>query len=463
MSVASEPVETGVRRFPEGFVWGVATASYQIEGAVAEDGRRPSIWDTFSHTPGAIDGDDNGDVACDHYHRWEADLDLIAGLGIPAYRFSLAWPRVMPDGVTLNPAGLDFYDRLVDGLVARGIAPLATLYHWDLPQALDDGPGAGWLDRSVADRFAEYAHVVAQRLGDRVVGITTLNEPWCSAYLGYAKGEHAPGRRDNGEAYVAAHHLNLAHGLGAQAVRAAAPGVPLSVTLNLHQVVAGSADPADVAAAEHVDLIANRIFLDPMFRGSYPEELFEQTAHLTDWSFVRDGDTEIAHQPLEFLGVNYYNPMRVGAPVAGGGAVPGTDRAVGLPTPGPHTIMDWPIVPSGLTDLLLRVARDVDVPMMVTENGLACHDRVVDGRVADDERIAYLDEHLGAVHDAIAGGADVRGYYAWTLLDNFEWAWGYDKRFGLVHVDFDTQERTVKDSARWFADVAARNALSGSR
>ncbi|HEX7740404.1 MAG TPA: GH1 family beta-glucosidase [Marmoricola sp.] len=462
MSVASEvaqDVRAGVRPFPEDFVWGVATASYQIEGAIAEDGRRPSIWDTFSHTPGAIDNGDTGDLACDHYHRWESDLDLLADLGIPAYRFSIAWPRVMPDGVTVNVAGLDFYDRLVDGLVQRGITPLATLYHWDLPQALAEGADGGWLDRSVADRFAEYAQVVAERLGDRVAGITTLNEPWCSAYLGYAKGEHAPGRQDNALAYRAAHHLNLAHGRAVTAIRAAAPDVPVSVTLNLHQVVPGSSDPADVAAADHVDLIANRIFLDPMFRGSYPSDLMEQTAHLTDWSFVRDGDVESVRHPLEFLGVNYYNPMRVGAPTAGGSPVPGTDRAVGLPIAGPHTIMDWPIVPSGLTDLLVRVARDYAVPMMVTENGLAAHDRVVDGRVTDTDRIAYLDQHLGAVHDAIAAGADVRGYYAWTLLDNFEWAWGYDKRFGLVHVDFDTQVRTVKDSAVWFAGVAARNAL----
>ena len=448
------------REFPEGFTWGVATAAYQIEGAAEEDGRAPSIWDTFSHTPGRVDNDDTGDRACDHYHRWTGDLDVIAGLGIPAYRFSTSWARVMPDGRTVNQAGLDFYKRLVDGCLERGIRPMLTLYHWDLPQALDSGPQGGWLGRDVADRFVDYAVAVGKQLGDRLPVITTLNEPWCSAYLGYASGEHAPGRTDLPSAYRAAHHLNLAHGRALAALRSTLPTTTeLSVTLNLHQVEPASDSEADSAAARHVDLIANRAFLDPMLRGAYPAELFETTAHLTDWSFVRDGDEAEIHQPVDFLGVNYYNPARIAA--HDGPGFPGSDRAIGVDIPGPHTVMDWPMVPSGLTALLQRVHREYAVPLVVTENGMASRDVVAaDGAVHDADRIDYLRDHLAAVRDAIDAGADVRGYYVWTLLDNFEWAWGYDKRFGVVHVDFDTQARTVKDSARWYAGVAARNALT---
>jgi beta-glucosidase len=444
-------------RFPDGFVWGVADASYQIEGAVAEDGRLPSIWDTFSHTPGAIDNDDNGDVACDHYHRWREDLDLVANLGVPAYRFSVAWPRVLPDGHSVNQAGLDFYKRLVDGLLDRGIDPLMTLYHWDLPQALDVGDAGGWLARDVVDRFVDFALLLGKELGDRVPSVTTLNEPWCSAYLGYATGEHAPGRRDNALAYRAAHHLNLAHGRAATALRDVLPRTTdLSVTLNLHQVVAASDRDEDVAAAEHTDLIANRIFLDPMFAGGYSDALRRTTEGLTDWSFVQPGDEREIGARLDSIGVNYYNPAHVGA-WTGGNGFPGTDRASFVGIEAPQTVMGWPIVPSGLTDLLLRVHRDTGLPIRVTENGMADRDVVVDGAVHDTARIDYLHGHLAAVHAAIERGADVRGYYAWTLLDNFEWAWGYDKRFGLVHVDFETQARTPKDSATWYADVIRRN------
>jgi beta-glucosidase len=454
------------RPFPEGFVWGVAAAAYQIEGGIAEGGRAPSIWDTFSHRPGAIANDENGDVAIDHYHRWEADLDLIAELGIDHYRFSIAWPRVMPDGRTLNPEGLAFYDRLVDGMLARGITPLATLYHWDLPQALDQGPNGGWLARATAERFADYARVVGERLGDRLSAVTTLNEPWCSAYLGYGSGEHAPGRRDNSLCYPVAHHLNLAHGLGVQALRSVLPAsTGVSVTLNIQQVVAASDDPADQAAARHVDLVGNRIWLDPMLRGVYPDELIEQTRHLTDWSFLRDGDGQLIQQPIDFLGVNYYNPARIAAAVPGQPTFPGTDRArgVGYGPEVPVTVMGWPIVPSGLTDLLLRLHKDYGVPLQVTENGVATQETLDRSatpiEVHDADRVDYLRDHLGAVLDAIDAGADVRGYYEWTLMDNFEWAWGYDKRFGLVHVDFESQERHPKDSARWYARVIAVNAL----
>ncbi len=452
--------------FPEGFVWGAAAASYQIEGAVAEDGRAPSIWDTFSHRPGAIDHDDNGDVACDHYHRWRDDLDLMAGLGLASYRFSVSWPRVMPDGRTVNQAGVDFYKRLVDGLLERGIRPLMTLYHWDLPQALDEGDGAGWLSRDVPDRFVDYALVLGKELGDRVPGVTTLNEPWCSAYLGYATGEHAPGLHDPALAYRAAHHLNLAHGRAVTALRGVLPAsADISVTLNLHQVEPASDRDEDRAAADHVDLIANQVFLGPMFGGGYSDALRQTTEGLTDWSFVEPGDEAEIAARLDSVGINYYNPARVAAPDGTGKSFPGTDRARFVEIAAPHTIMAWPIVPSGLTDLLLRVQRDVGLPIRVTENGMAARDVVVDGRVHDDDRISYLRDHLAAVHDAIERGADVRGYYVWTLLDNFEWAWGYDKRFGIIHVDFETQARTPKDSALWYADVAARNELdlSGSR
>lgn len=451
------------RPFPHDFVWGAATASYQIEGAVAEDGRGPSIWDAFAHTPGRVDRGDTGDVACDHYHRWPADLDLMAELGLPAYRFSISWSRVMPDGRTVNPAGMDFYKRLVDGALTRGITPMATLYHWDLPSALDDGTETGgWLGRDVVDRFVDYAAGVAKELGDRLPAITTLNEPWCSAFLGYATGEHAPGRTSDALALRAAHHLNLAHGRAVTALRTLMPAsTRLSVTLNVHQVEAATADPGDREAAHHTDLVANRIFLDPMLRGHYPDELVESTRHLTDWAFVHDGDTTEIGAPLDFLGVNYYNPAYVADPRQGGPFFPGTDRAVRAQAPeGPQTTMGWPIVPSGLCDLLVRLHRDYGLPLVMTENGMAAADVVgADGVVHDADRVAYLSSHLGAVLDAIDAGADVRGYYVWTLLDNFEWAWGYDKRFGIVHVDRETLARTPKDSARWYADVVAAHEL----
>ena len=385
----------------------------------------------------------------------------MARLGIPNYRFSVSWSRVLPDGRTVNRAGVDFYRRLAEGLLERGITPLMTVYHWDLPAALDQGPEGGWLDRDVVDRFTDLALLLGRELGDLVSGATTLNEPWCSAFLGYAKGEHAPGGTDNALAYRAAHHLNLAHGRAATALRSVLPDTTeVSVTLNLHQVAPASDSDADRAAARHVDAVANRIFLDPMLRGTYPEDLIEGTRHITDWSFVRDGDLAEVHVPIDFLGINYYSPSRIEATPGGDGTWPGTDRARGVDIPGPKTVMGWPVVPEALTDLLLRVNRDYAVPMVVTENGCAGNDALgPDGRVHDDFRIDYLRAHIGALADAIGAGADVRGYYLWTLLDNFEWAWGYDKRFGIVHVDFDTQVRTPKDSAQMFRDVIVHNGL----
>jgi beta-glucosidase len=449
---------TTTRSFPPGFVWGIGTASYQIEGAVTEDGRRPSIWDTFSHTPGRIAHGDTGDVACDHYHRWAGDLDLLVEMGVPSYRFSIAWPRVMPDGRTVNQPGVDFYKRLVDGLLDRGIDPVVTLYHWDLPQDLEDR--GGWRNREIVDLFTEYAVVMGKEIGDRVPLVTTLNEPWCSAYLGHATGEHAPGLTDNALAYPVAHHLNLAHGRAVTALRGILPAeAQISVTLNLQEVLPASQTPEDLAAAAHAEAISNRIFLEPMLRGRYPDDLLDGTAHLTDWSFVRDGDLAEIQAPLDLLGVNYYSPGMVTA-TPGTTPWPGTDRAWRHDMDAPQTIMGWAIQPSALTDLLVRTHREFGVPLVVTENGIAGHDAVgADGAVHDPHRIDYLHDHLGAVLDAVELGADVRGYFGWTLLDNFEWAWGYDKRFGLVHVDFADQTRIPKDSARWFTGVIERNEL----
>jgi beta-glucosidase len=455
--------------FPRGFTIGSATASYQIEGAAAEDGRTPSIWDTFSRTPGRTWNGDTGDVACDHYHRLEQDLDLMADLGLQAYRFSLSWSRVLPHGGDrVNPAGIAFYDRLVDGLLARGIRPIATLYHWDLPQELEDD--GGWADRGTAERFARYAAVAAEALGDRVHTWTTLNEPWCSAYLGYGSGAHAPGRTDGAAALAAVHHLNLAHGLAVPEIRRAARNEPdVSVTLNFH--VARGDDPE---ARRRVDALANRAFTSPMLRGAYDDDLIADTSGVTDWSFVRDGDAELIRQPIDVLGVNYYSTVTVrmwdgkgervrndGHKDAAGSPWPGSDDVEFLPQPGPYTDMGWNIAPEGLEELLVDLsARFPDVPLMVTENGAAFRDEVTataDGpRVHDAERVDYLRRHFGAARRAMDRGVDLRGYLVWSLLDNFEWGYGYSKRFGIVRVDYDTQERIAKDSARWLAELIAR-------
>ena len=460
------------RQFPEGFWWGSATASYQIEGAVAEDGRGPSIWDTFSHTPGRTLNGDTGDVAVDHYHRWSSDLDLMAELGLGAYRFSVAWPRVVPLGTgAVEPRGLDFYDRLVDGLLARGIKPVATLYHWDLPQALEDA--GGWAARETALAFEGYADALAGRLGDRVSVWTTLNEPWCAAFLGYGSGVHAPGRTCGADALAAAHHLNLAHGLAGRVIRERVPGAQLSVTLNVHQLRPASDKAADADAVRQIDAVGNRVFLDPMLRGFYPDDLIADTAAVTDWSFVRDGDTATINCGVDVLGVNYYttNTLRAGAPgtvavrhdghaASSASPWPGAEHIEFVEVPGKATAMGWLIDPSGLTDLLVRLQRDYGVPLMITENGSAWDDVVsADGAVHDPDRVDYLERHLGAVLDAVALGADVRGYFAWSLLDNFEWSFGYDRRFGLIYVDYATQQRIPKDSARRYAEIVSGGVL----
>ncbi|MFF8290398.1 GH1 family beta-glucosidase [Streptomyces sp. NPDC016309] len=465
---------TATRRFPPGFLWGAATAAYQIEGAAAEDGRTPSIWDTFARTPGKVFEGHTGDVAVDHYHRSADDVRLMADLGLTAYRFSVSWSRVQPTG--RGPAvqkGLDFYRRLVDDLLAHGIEPVLTLYHWDLPQELEDA--GGWPHRSTAGRFAEYAALVAEALGDRVGRWTTLNEPWCTAFLGYGSGVHAPGRTDPVAALRAAHHLNLGHGLAVQALRAALPPrAQASVSLNLHELRPHTSAPEDLDAVRRIDAVGNRIWLGPMLGGAYPDDLLRDTAHLTDWSFVRPGDLTDIGRPLDTLGINYYTPTVVGAAREGDDAPradghgasdhspwPGSEDVAFHQPPGERTAMGWAVDPTGLYDLLLRVTGEYPgLPLLVTENGAAFEDEVAaDGSVHDPRRLAYVHGHLEAVHRAIEDGADVRGYCLWSLLDNFEWAYGYAKRFGAVHVDYGTQRRTPKSTAHWYARVARSGEL----
>ncbi|WP_404205281.1 GH1 family beta-glucosidase [Streptomyces wuyuanensis] len=459
--------------FPSSFTWGTATAAYQIEGAATLDGRTPSIWDTYSRTPGRVRNGDTGDVATDHYHRWREDVAIMADLGVGAYRFSLAWPRIQPTG--RGPSvqkGLDFYRRLTDELLEKNIQPVATLYHWDLPQELEDA--GGWPERATAERFAEYAGLAAEALGDRVRTWITLNEPWCSAFLGYASGVHAPGRTDPVAALRAAHHLNLGHGKAVQALRANLPAdAQVSVTLNIHHVRPRSGAEEDVDAARRIDALANRVFTGPMLQGAYPEDLLRDTASLTDWSFVKDGDLEEIAQPLDFLGVNYYTPTLVSGGAAetshgsdghGNSAHspwPGADGVSFHLPPGSTTAMGWAVDPTGLYDLLVRLKDDFPrLPLMITENGAAFDDYVnPEGEVNDPDRIAYLQGHLAAVHRAIEAGADVRGYFLWSLLDNFEWGYGYSKRFGAVYVDYPTGKRIPKASARWYGGVARTGLL----
>ncbi|MGI8667441.1 MAG: glycoside hydrolase family 1 protein [Jatrophihabitans sp.] len=464
--------------FPPDFVWGAATAAFQIEGAAHADGRLPSIWDVFCQTPGRVANGDTGEVACDHYHRLSEDLDLMSSLNLGSYRFSVSWPRVIPGGSgPVNQAGMDFYARLVGGLLERGAVPKLTIYPWDLPKSLQNN--GGWTSRETVDHFVDFAVAVGSALGDRVPGITTLNEPFCSAFDGYAVGLHAPGETDRHAALTAAHHLNLAHGRAVTALRSVTDA-RLSVTLNLAQLYPASDSEADIAATEHVDRIANRIFLDPIFTGSYPQELLTETKHLSDWAFVADGDLAEINVPIDSLGVNFYSPATITAatdelrahlrahPHRSGEPSPeewpGTDLAFTVPMAPPHTGMGWPIRPESFTELLLRVHRDLpDTPLYITENGAAFDDELTaDGAVHDGDRIAYVRDHLAAVHAAIEAGADIRGYYLWSLMDNFEWAWGYAKRFGIVHVDYQSQQRTRKDSAHWYAQVIRNNAIESA-
>jgi beta-glucosidase len=459
--------ENDTVNFPENFLWGTATAAYQVEGAVDEDGRGRSIWDTFSHTPGKVLHGDTGDIACDQYHRLEEDLDLMSELGIQAYRFSVAWPRIQPEGSgSANQPGLDYYRRLVDGLRERSIEPMLTLYHWDLPQTLEDA--GGWTSRETSERFAEYAGIVYEALSDSVAFWITLNEPWVSAWLGYGIGIHAPGVRDTGSALAATHHLLLGHGLALEEMRSAGDDNQLGITLNLSPVRAASEDPADAEAARRVDGNANRLYLDPLFRGSYPQDMVEHYRAASDLSFVREGDLERISAPVDFLGINFYMRHTV-REVAGGGS-PGPSTAMRFDELGAETVlppgvettaMGWPVEPDALTELLVRLHEEyTQVPLYVTENGRAVHDYVdPEGEVDDEERVSYLDAHFRAAHDAIDRGVDLRGYMVWSFLDNFEWAEGYSKRFGIVFVDYGTQQRIPKSSAHWYSGVIRRNGL----
>jgi beta-glucosidase len=437
---------TNTSSFPQDFVWGAATASYQIEGAVHEDGRGESVWDRFCATPGKVRGGDTGEIACDFYHRYRDDVALMRELGLDAFRFSVAWPRVQPTGHgSVNEAGLDFYDRLVDELLAHGIEPFVTLFHWDTPQALEDV--GGWPVRATADAFVEYAAAVANRLGDRVRYWTTHNEPWVYAWVGHAWGEHAPGRKNEADAVAAAHHLLLSHGWAVEEIRRAAPDAQLGITLNLAHIYPASNRPEDEAATWQVDGEGNRWFLDPIFRGTYPADLLERNELVAP--LVQDGDLDVISAPLDFLGINNYTRYVVSAGKDG----PRFERN----PEAPETDMGWEVYPEGLQRMLVRVAQDYAPPSIyVTENGAAFGDvRVHDGRIHDPERTAYLESHLGAVERAIEQGAPVNGYFVWSMLDNFEWAFGYSKRFGIVHVDYPTLERTPKDSFYWYRDFIA--------
>ena len=461
MTTMAQPETITAEQLPPGFELGVAMASYQIEGSVNEDGRGPSIWDTFSHTPGKVARGENGDVACDHYHRYRDDVALMADLGVDAYRLSVAWPRIQPDGSgPVNEAGVDFYSRLVDELLGAGITPLVTLYHWDLPQPLEDA--GGWPHRDTAERFADYAVALQERLGDRVRRWITLNEPFCSSVIGYGTGRHAPGVQDAGATLAAAHHLLLGHGRAVTAMREVDPDASYGITLNLEPVSALTDREADLAAARRSLTLSNLLFTDPVLRGTYPEEARSIWSASSDFSFLRDGDLDVTSVPLDFLGVNYYFPARV-RDVPHEEPEPALRRIDDLGVASPLladdevTEMGWPVDADGIRRLMLWLNETYPglPPVIVTENGRASADTVVDGAIADDDRIRYVSEHLRALSQAVEAGVDIRGYFLWTLLDNFEWAAGYAKRFGLVHVDYETQERTPKASFGWYRDLLA--------
>lgn len=449
--------------FPDGFRWGAATASYQIEGAAYEGGRGKTVWDTFSHTEGKVAKGHTGDVACDHYHRLDDDIALMADLGLQTYRFSIAWSRVQPEGRGhINSEGLAFYHRLVEGLLAHDITPCPTLFHWDLPQGLEDI--GGFRNRDTVSWFGDYAAIMAKELGDKVTMWSTFNEPWCYAYLGHAAGVHAPGLTDDKAAVTVAHHELLAHGLALQAMRAERSDLQLGIVINSSPVRSEGSPPAPEDGIRRIDAIQNRWWFDPILKGSYPDDIINDFGPLAE--AIQPGDVEVIAQPIDWIGINYYFDILVRG-VASGEAtnrmrayptVTGVTEAERRPV---HTDMGWPITPEGFTELLVRLKHDYPnlPPLYITENGCAYDDPVVDGRCADPRRIEYLDLHLRAVKDAIDEGVDIRGYYQWSLMDNFEWALGYDKRFGLVHIDFETLERTPKDSAHWYREVIKRNGL----
>ncbi len=451
--------------FPAGFRWGAATASYQIEGAVREGGRGKSVWDTFSHTEGKVARGETGDVACDHYHRVESDVKMMADLGLKTYRFSIAWSRILPDGRgKVNGEGLEWYHRLVELLLEHGITPCATLFHWDLPQGLEDI--GGFRNRDTVSWFADYAALMARELGDRVTMWSTFNEPWCYASLGHVAGYHAPGLTDPKAGVTVAHHEQLAHGLAVQAMRSERDGLELGIVINPSNVRSEGSPAAEPDDMRKIDAIHNRWWFDSVLNGAYPEDLLDDFGPLAD--AIQHGDLAQIAQPLDWMGINYYFDILVRGlrPDDTGGdrmrSYPTVSRTAEADRRPVHTDMGWPITPEGFTELLVRLHTDYPnmPPIYITENGCAYDDPVVEGRCADPRRIEYLDLHLRAVKDAIDEGVDVRGYYQWSLMDNFEWALGYAKRFGLVHVDFESLERTPRDSALWYREVINRNGLA---
>lgn len=431
-------------RFARHFTWGVATSAYQIEGAANVDGRGASIWDEFCRRPGAIADGSNADVACDHYHRWQADLDLIANLGVDAYRFSISWPRIQPLGSgAINEAGLAFYDRLIDGLLERNIRPFVTLYHWDLPAELQRRHG-GWVSRDTAHRFAEYAQIVAHRLGDRVVSFATHNEPWVTATLGHERGVFAPGIIDRKSACQVSHHLLLSHALARDAIFAIQNNPTVGIVLNMSPVYPATCSANDAAQARLEDGRLIRWYMDALFKGHYPQDVWNHLG--SDAPTVQAGDLALIAGRCDFLGINYYHPTissssNPAAPASEGAAVTG---------------MGWEVAPRKLAELLVRLRRDYSLPpLYITENGAAYEDEFLDGRIEDEQRRHYLETHIAAVADAIEQGVDIRGYFVWSLMDNFEWAHGFSKRFGIVHVDYPTQRRTLKRSGLWYRTLAS--------
>lgn len=458
--------------WPENFIFGSATAAAQIEGAGHLYGKEDSVWDAFARKAGAIAGGENLEVAVDHYHRYREDVQLMRELGLDSYRFSTSWARVIPGGRTVNNEGLDFYSRLVDELLENGILPWLTLYHWDLPQALEEE--GGWTNRDTAYRFVEYAEAVYNKLGDRVHHWTTFNEPLCSSLIGYAAGEHAPGRQEPESALAAVHHQHLAHGLAVQKLRELG-AQEIGITLNLTNAVPNDPnDPVDLEAARRIDALFNRMYLDPILRGSYPQDLLEDVQHLGLTQRIQPGDMDQIHQPIDFIGVNHYHDDNVsGHPLPAGepAAMQPTAAAKSSPFVGseyvtfpardlPHTAMGWEVNPEGLRVLLNRLTRDYPnlPPLYITENGASYTDEVTEeGTVEDTERSEYILNHLDQVAKALEDGVDLRGYFVWSLLDNFEWAWGYDKRFGIIHVNYQTQERIIKNSGKAYASLIAAN------
>jgi beta-glucosidase len=445
--------------FPADFAWGTATASYQVEGATREDGRGASIWDVFAATPGAIADGTTGDIADDQYHRFREDIKLMVDLGFNSYRFSIAWPRIQPQGTgAANPLGIGFYHRLSEALLENGITPYATLYHWDLPSALEDA--GGWLNRDTAERLGEYAHETVSGLKDVVSNWITLNEPWCSAFLGYGSGDHAPGKHVGSRAARAAHHLLLGHGRAVEAVRSVSPDAQVGVTLNLYSVRPASESAEDLDAARRIDGLQNRFFLEPILTGAYPADVIDDLGEAEWFASNPAADADAIAAPIDFLGINYYSRHTAAAGVAEPGtasAFPGSEFVDFVDTGAERTQMGWPIHPDGLVDVLEQAhAYRPGLPLFITENGAAYEDHVTEtGEIQDDARTDYFELHVGACAEALRLGLPLKGYFAWSLMDNWEWAWGLSRRFGIIRVDYATQERSVKRSGRWFASLLA--------